>query len=293
MKNQETLLQCAKPLLTALRDDIGVSVGIATLTPDKTQGKILHVVPGKKQLTFTPNPGFTFPIHVSAPTKAMLAMMEREDREEIVDGLEFPALTARSITDKSLFLKELERDRKRKYSVDNGEHVEGINCVGAAVLDGNARPIAGIWVTSLSLNLPRSDFKKAAPKVIAAAVKISQELSKGTLNSAFYINEVVEQAEQYLTHHFEDEINMEEFAEKLHVGYSSFRKKFKEKTGKTLNRYLLDLRIEETKKLLSETHFSMSKIAEKTGYKNQHYFSLQFKKEAGISPSHFRRNAGG
>ena len=45
--------------------------------------------------------------------------------------------------------------------------------------------------------------------------------------------------------------------------------------------------IELAKKYLREDNYNISQIAELLGYSSVHYFSLQFKKETGMSPSEY------
>ena len=45
--------------------------------------------------------------------------------------MKFKKFNPRTILDKKSFLAELEKVREKGYSVDNGEEIEGVNCVGA------------------------------------------------------------------------------------------------------------------------------------------------------------------
>jgi YesN/AraC family two-component response regulator len=54
--------------------------------------------------------------------------------------------------------------------------------------------------------------------------------------------------------------------------------------------YLINKRIDESKKLLSTTNYSIRDISSIVGFSNSSYFSQMFKKIAGISPKTFRLN---
>lgn len=59
-------------------------------------------------------------------------------------------------------------------------------------------------------------------------------------------------------------------------------------------KYLLRLRIEESKKLLVEhTELTVKQISTLVGYDDQHYFSRFFKELTGKSPSDYRSDAMG
>ena len=66
---------------------------------------------------------------------------------------------------------------------------------------------------------------------------------------------------------------------------------FSKETGTTIKNYIIQVRIETSKKLLSETNKSIYEIANEVGYKNQQHFSILFKKIVGVSPSVYQLNS--
>ncbi len=88
--------------------------------------------------------------------------------------------------------------------------------------------------------------------------------------------------------HIKQPITIDELAE--YCGYSSshFQKIFRETTGVTPHRYLLNLRIAHAKEQLKNTHLSVGKIALECGFYDSNYFSATFKREVGVSPGQFR-----
>jgi transcriptional regulator GlxA family with amidase domain len=75
------------------------------------------------------------------------------------------------------------------------------------------------------------------------------------------------------------------------MGYSSFRKAFKQITGESPNQYHLNLRLNRAKDLLMTTILNINEIADQTGFESVFYFSKLFKKKNGVSPHNFRKNA--
>ncbi|HYG19227.1 MAG TPA: AraC family transcriptional regulator [Ohtaekwangia sp.] len=84
---------------------------------------------------------------------------------------------------------------------------------------------------------------------------------------------------------------MEDITRELGIGYSKFRKLFKEVTGQSPHQYRLSLKLERAKELLNMTSLSVSEIAYETGFNSVFYFSRLFKKKNRVSPASFRRNA--
>ena len=72
------------------------------------------------------------------------------------------------------------------------------------------------------------------------------------------------------------------------MGYSSFRKLFKEYTGLAPTMYQHDLRLQRAKELLSTTDDSIKEIAYRLNFESPDYFSSKFKAKTGMKPSEFR-----
>lgn len=75
-----------------------------------------------------------------------------------------------------------------------------------------------------------------------------------------------------------------------YCGYSKYylSRVFREITGKTIMRYLNEIRTNEAKIMLSSSDMSISTIASECGFESQSYFGKVFKKYTGFSPIEFR-----
>lgn len=100
--------------------------------------------------------------------------------------------------------------------------------------------------------------------------------------------QLINKAKFLLRESLENEVNMEQVARTLPMGYSKFRKAFKEQTRQSPHQYLLNLRLEKSKELLQTTHLSVNEIAFQTGFDSVFYFSKLFKRKTGMSPMHYR-----
>ena len=96
----------------------------------------------------------------------------------------------------------------------------------------------------------------------------------------------------YLNHHYTEEVSVEQVASELFLNKNYISHVFKEETGYSLMGYVITLRINQAKFLLSETEKSVTEIAAACGYNDFAYFSRQFKKETGLTPSGYRKTAG-
>ncbi|MCZ7695125.1 helix-turn-helix transcriptional regulator [Mediterraneibacter gnavus] len=101
-------------------------------------------------------------------------------------------------------------------------------------------------------------------------------------------NEIIKRSLLYIYEHFNTQITLEEVAEYVHLHPSYFSSLFKKSTGSSFKEYLNMVRIEESKRLLSNTDFSIIDIAIAVGFEYQSYFSKVFKKFTGLTPKQFR-----
>lgn len=84
-------------------------------------------------------------------------------------------------------------------------------------------------------------------------------------------------------------ITANEIAMRLEIGYSWFRHIFKEQTGFAPKQYILELRIERSKSLLTNSDKSVKAIAFESGFDNFEHFCHLFKKKTGMTPSQYRK----
>jgi len=80
-----------------------------------------------------------------------------------------------------------------------------------------------------------------------------------------------------------------EIAERLSVGYSWFRKTFRQYVGTSPAQYLAHVRYLRAKELLDAPQLNISEIAYRLRFENAGQFSTFFRKKEGIPPLQYRR----
>lgn len=78
-----------------------------------------------------------------------------------------------------------------------------------------------------------------------------------------------------------------ELAEHSGMSRSTLLRKIQKETGKTVNHFIKDIRLEESLKLLKETDLTVSEISFKVGFNSTSYFIKCFKEEYGCSPGEY------
>lgn len=101
-------------------------------------------------------------------------------------------------------------------------------------------------------------------------------------------NELIKKAMVYISQNFQTTITLEDVANHVHLHPSYFSTMFKQSIGSSFKEYINMVRIEESKRLLSNTDFSIIDIAIAIGFEDQSYFSKVFKKYTGLTPKQFR-----
>ena len=94
----------------------------------------------------------------------------------------------------------------------------------------------------------------------------------------------------WLSAHISDSnLSIDQFAEKMGYGRTTFYKKVKKLTGQTPNDYIKSMRMERAVVLLKDDTLTVAEVSYKIGIEDPFYFSKSFKSYFGISPSQFRK----
>jgi LacI family transcriptional regulator len=99
------------------------------------------------------------------------------------------------------------------------------------------------------------------------------------------------QAIQYLQAHACENITVDDILRKVPMARRALERKFKSLLGRSPAKEICHIRIQRARKLLTETNLSMQDIAEACGYTSYTYLGNVFKKETGISPGLYRKEA--
>lgn len=102
-------------------------------------------------------------------------------------------------------------------------------------------------------------------------------------------HDIIKKAILYISKNFSENLTLEEVALHVHLNPAYFSSMFKQSTGSSFKEYLNMIRIEESKRLLSNTDYSIIDIAVATGFEDQSYFTRVFKKYTGLTPKQYRQ----
>ncbi|TBL73229.1 response regulator transcription factor [Paenibacillus thalictri] len=94
----------------------------------------------------------------------------------------------------------------------------------------------------------------------------------------------VQQAIQFIRHHYHEEIGLDRTAKQLNLSPAYLSRLFKSETGVGMVEYINRIRVEAGMKLLQSGEISVKEVYEKVGFNNYSYFFRVFKEITGQTP---------
>lgn len=134
-------------------------------------------------------------------------------------------------------------------------------------------------------------YNEIISKYLARLIMIGILRLANISEAKFVTNGIFTRIHNYLNKHFTEIESMDQICEELKISKYYLSHVFKKYMGKPPMQYVAARRIAYAKKLLQETDLSASEIGEMCGYKDHVLFFKTFKKQEGITPIAFRRQA--
>ncbi len=142
-------------------------------------------------------------------------------------------------------------------------------------------------VRELTFRQPQFEFvtQSLMLYVLALAARFYQSDKYTTPNVDARMQKVAE----YIYLYYGRSLTVKELADVASLSVSRFSSLFKQTFGLYPLQYIINYRLKRACDLLLHTQYSISAIAEMVGFEDPLYFSRAFKKQMGMSPSHYRR----
>ena len=98
----------------------------------------------------------------------------------------------------------------------------------------------------------------------------------------------VHKVRDFIAENYHRDISIQELADLVCMSSDTFTRFFRNKTGRTPNRYLIDYRLGIAARLLLTTNRSVSEIGFSCGFNTLSHFNRLFRESKGCTPSEFR-----
>ena len=146
------------------------------------------------------------------------------------------------------------------------------------------------------INLAHSDESFAAvTRLFNLLFRLSLVADARELSSASFVNvreenedERVQKVREFIADHYMNDISIQELADLTCMHVDSFSRFFRNKTGRTPNRYLIDYRLGIAARMLLTTQMSVAEIGYSCGFNTLSHFNRLFRESKGCTPSEFR-----
>jgi len=111
-------------------------------------------------------------LHFSSTGKAVLAHLEDDRVERILEEHGLPGRTDHTITDRSTLYDELDLIRERGYAVNDEEEIPGIRAVGAPILDSDGQVYGALSVSGPTSRLAGDRLYEELPELVISSTNI-------------------------------------------------------------------------------------------------------------------------
>jgi AraC-like DNA-binding protein len=189
-----------------------------------------------------------------------------------------------------------ETDWSEYWTGFRGQHIDNRITKGFFT---KAEPLFNVGLNTKILDL-YEDIIKIAQEEKAGYQQMISSIVLSILGNVYYKNknlqytdshifDKISRAKDIIKNNIETTMSQEDIAKKIGVGYSWYRKMFKEYTGISPAQYQLQQKLIKAKEELTTTNKNISEIAFALHFENVCQFSTFFKKKEGITPSEFRK----
>lgn len=117
------------------------------------------------------------------------------------------------------------------------------------------------------------------------------EREPGMVAASYNMSEYVFNAIRFMSKNYRSQIGVSEVAAAAHISEKYLRELIKKETGKSVQRYLTDLRLSAAQTLLSNSKYNIGEVANLSGFGEYRNFVRVFKERYGITPTEYRNRA--
>jgi DNA-binding IclR family transcriptional regulator len=161
------------PALRRLNELTGHTVHLASYEG----GEVVYIdkYDGRHPVLMYSRVGRRAPLHCTAVAKVLLAELPEAERTAIAETMDYPRLTANTITNSADYLSELDQVRADGYALDNAEHEDFIHCAAAPIRTLEGTVLAAVSVSVPKMLLDLDGLRALIPDLLRAAAEASEE----------------------------------------------------------------------------------------------------------------------
>ena len=169
-RNRLKLYEIARPEIKALAEQTGELVNLSV--EEYNRGVYLYLVRGDRAVQLDTHAGMQVHLHCTALGKAMLAHMNPERVDQIIETFGLPARTEHTITDRETLLDELETIREQGYAYDQQERLAGLRCIATPVTTPEDDVVGAISVSGPTSRMQGDRYHEELPDLLLNAANV-------------------------------------------------------------------------------------------------------------------------
>ena len=170
------LREIGRPLLRHLSEEIEATINMAILDSRELEIIFVEQVDSPSEWQIKLRIGARAAPHCTALGKVLTALADPATARRVIQKYGMPKGTERTITTAEELERELALIRKRGYSVDREEAIEGACCIAAPVRDHAGAVVAAISASMMATRFYRWNEAHLASLIKSAAGKFSASL---------------------------------------------------------------------------------------------------------------------
>ncbi len=170
--NQLSIL--ARPYMARLAEISEENVNLAILY----ENRVLYIdkIESKHYLKLDQPIGKTHPLHSTALGKVLLSGLDDPNLEVFLRSDNLISFTRNTITDPQVLAGVVRNVRRQGYAMDFEEHILGIHCLAAPIMDHTNHMIAAISISGPTIRLTKKKVEELKIPLIENALEISKKM---------------------------------------------------------------------------------------------------------------------
>ena len=162
------------PSMQALCNETSETINLSILEGDHATN--IAIVSSETLLQVVSKNEATLPLHMTATGKILLAYLEDNKREALINSITLTANTEKTISSVKALRQEIEKICSEGVAVDNEEYMLGVRSIAVPVFDDKGGVFAALSLIGPSIRISKSSLLKLAPVLKKYAKNISISL---------------------------------------------------------------------------------------------------------------------
>jgi len=168
---KQSLLNIALPVMEQISRETGETVILSGLR--QGQGICLEKVEGHHALRVSHERGAVFPLHAGASGKVLLAYLDEDEQNAILQRVELTRFSETTITDPKTLRVELKRIKAQGYAESDGEVIRGTYGIGAPILSASGGIVGVLSVSAPQHRLEDTERGRMIKLLVTSAERIT------------------------------------------------------------------------------------------------------------------------